>query len=213
MIQKIKYRLAKINDAKDLAKLHIKCAKSQKGGFFHKLGFIFLKNYYKIEINNPSSLILIAENENNQFLGFHSGTLKAEEHFKSLKRNRILLFLCILPKIFIDIKLLKEIYNRYISISHENSKINFGIKEGPRGEYWGWDPSVPNPKEALILHKKWHLIFKNLGADYVRSEVDLINERVYKSIKIMGGNILEEITLKDGRNRAIVEYDLSKYEK
>ena len=212
MSQKIIYRLAKINDAKNLANLHIKCAKSQKGGFFHKLGFIFLKNYYRIEINNPSSLILIAENESNQFLGFHSGTLKAEEHFKSLKKNKILLFLCILPKIFVDINLLKQIYIRYSSISGKNSKINFGVKEGPRGEYWGWDPSMPNPKEALILHKKWHLILKNLGSDYVRSEVDLINERVYKSIKIMGGNILEEITLSDGRKRAIVEYDLNKYE-
>jgi hypothetical protein len=98
-----------------------------------------------------------------------------------------------------------------IETSLNEKKLNFGIKSGVRGEYWCWSPTNPNAVESINLHRNWHYIIKQLGATSVKSEVDIINDRIYKSIKIMGGIFLEEITLHDGRKRAIVEYDLSKY--
>lgn len=89
----ITYRLAKLSDAKSLAKVHKVCAETQKGGFFHNLGLFFLTEYYKIELSNKYSFVLIAENEIGICQGFHSGTLEAEEHFKALKNKRIRLAL------------------------------------------------------------------------------------------------------------------------
>ena len=205
----IKYRLAKTTDAFSLARVHKKCAEFQQDGFFHQLGILFIWRYYKIVLSNKYSFVLLAEDQNG-LLGFHSGTLKAEEHLYRLKNNRISLFLSVIPELLINPKLFFEVYKRYRYVSNKNTDIKFGVNEGPRGEYWGWLPKSPNPIESLNLHKKWHLIFKQLGVNFVKSEVDITNDRVYKSIKIMGAEILSEIILPDGRKRAIVQYDLSK---
>lgn len=206
----IKYRLAKKSDAFSLARLHRKCAEIQKDGFFYKLGVLFIYRYYKITISNKNSIILLAEN-NDRVLGFHSGTLKAEEHLVSLKNNRISLFLSVIPELFINPKLFFEVYKRYLYVSNDNKAIKFGVTSGPRGEYWGWDPENSNSLSSLKLHKSWHLIVKSLGFDFVKSEVDITNKRVLKSIKLMGGEIISEVTLPDGRKRAVVQYDLKNW--
>jgi hypothetical protein len=205
----MKYRIAKESDAKSLALIHIECSKHQQGGFMHRLGFNFLKKYYEITSNNKHSIIILAEDENGEVLGFHSGTLDAVEHYSSLRINRFRFIYPILISLITNPKLVSEIYTRY-KYTGNDSKLKFGIKSGVRGEYWGWSPSRSNVVESIKLHRKWHLIIKQLGATSVRSEVDIVNERIYKSIKLMGGIILEEINLHDGRNRALVEYDLTK---
>ena len=204
----MKYRIAKESDSKSLALLHMECGIQQQGGFMHKLGISFLKKYYEIIISNKNSIIILAE-DNDEVLGFHSGTLDAIEHYSNLRNNKLKFIIPILTSLIIKPKLLFEIYKRYIYTGND-SKVKFGVKTGVRGEYWGWSPSKPNPVESINLHRKWHLIIKNLGATYVRSEVDIVNDRIYKSIKLMGGLIIQEITLLDGRRRAIVEYDLTK---
>ena len=205
----MKYRIAKESDAKSLALIHIECSQ-QQGGFMHRLGLNFLTKYYEITSSNKNSIIILAEDEKGEVLGFHSGTLDAVEHYSSLRKNRYKFIGPILISLIINPKLISEIYTRY-KYTGNDSKLKFGIKSGVRGEYWGWSPSRPNAVESINLHRNWHYIIKQLGATNVRSEVDIINNRIYKSIKIMGGIFLEEITLHDGRKRAIVEYDLSKY--
>jgi hypothetical protein len=204
----MKFRFAKKCDSRALACLHIECSIYQKGSFMHRLGMPFLIKYYEITISNKNSIIILAE-DNDEVLGFHSGTLDAIEHYSNLRNNKLKFIIPILTSLIIKPKLLFEIYKRYIYTGND-SKVKFGVKTGVRGEYWGWSPSKPNPVESINLHRKWHLIIKNLGAKYVRSEVDIVNDRIYKSIKLMGGLIIQEITLLDGRKRAIVEYDLSK---
>lgn len=206
----MKYRLAKFCDAKSLANLHIECSKYQQGGFMHTLGTRFLSKYYEITIKNKYSVIIVVEDEKGVIVGFHSGTLEAEEHYNSLKENKFKFILPVFLTIIRKPTLIFEIYTRYKSISVDKN-LNFGVKSGIRGEYWGWSPSKPNSVESVNLHRVWHLTLKQLGASYVRSEVDIVNDRIYRSIKVMGGFILQEITLHDGRKRAIVEYDLSKY--
>jgi hypothetical protein len=204
------YRIAKKCDAEALALLHIECGLHQQGGFMHKLGVPFLKKYYEITSSNKHNIIVVAENEYGNILGFHSGTLDANEHYLSLRKNKFKFVIPIIFSLIYKPKLALEIYTRY-KYTNKESNLEFGIKSGIRGEYWGWSPSKPNSIESIKLHRMWHSIIKNLGAAYVRSEVDIVNDRIYKSIKIMGGIFLREITLHDGRRRAIVEYDLSKY--
>jgi hypothetical protein len=206
----MKYRLAKKCDSKSLAILHVQCSQDQEGGFMHKLGVNFLTKYYNITTNNKNSVIVVAEDDDGLLLGFHSGTLDANEHYFSLRKNRYKFILPIIFSIISKPKLIAEIYIRY-NYTKIDSNIKFGVKSGIRGEYWGWSPSKPNPIESINLHRKWHLILRQFGANHVRSEVDIINDRIYKSIRIMGGIILQEITLHDGRKRAIVEYDLTKF--
>jgi hypothetical protein len=171
----------------------------------HRLGLPFLTAYYKVFIGEKHSLIIVAE-ENGRILGFHSGTLLAEEHQEALAASKLRLGLSVIPSLLTDFSLFREVLMRFKSLRTKED--DFRVKSGPRGEYWAWLPSSRDGAGALKLHKIWHCVLKDLGATYVRSEVDLSNERVVKSIKIMGGIFLNEIALKDGRRRAIVEYKL-----
>lgn len=199
------FRIAKKTDCKALASIHQECARNQVDGFMHRLGLPFLTAYYKVFIGEKHSLIIVAE-ENGKILGFHSGTLFAEEHHSALVSSKIRLGLAIIPSLLTDFGLLHEVFLRFKSLSTEEE--DFRIKNGPRGEYWAWLPSNRDGTNALKLHKIWHCVLKDLGATFVRSEVDLSNDRVVRSIKLLGGKFISEITLADGRNRAIVEYEL-----
>jgi hypothetical protein len=105
-----------------------------------------------------------------------------------------------------DPRLISEVLLRYKSLN--NSEDDFRVKSGPRGEYWAWLPDSSDSVNSLKLHKAWHVIMKELGATHIRSEVDLSNKRVVRSIELMGGIFISKVVLKDGRRRAIVEYKL-----
>lgn len=202
------YRIAKLSDAKSLAKVHLICAKYQKGGFFHKLGIIFLINYYKIILSNKHSIVLLAEDQNQKCLGFHSGTLKMEEHLIQLKKKRFTLGLAVIPQLFINPRLIYEVIKRYLSISNLNSKHEFGVKFGARGEYWCWLPNDSNSIEAINLFNKWFNILKELDITNVFIEVDTINKRIFSFHKKNGAEIIRDIDLLDGRKRLIMVYKL-----
>ena len=177
----IRYRIAKISDAKSLTKVHLICAKHQKGGFFHNLGFYFTVKYYEILLSNKNSIILIAEDQNQNCLGFHSGTLKMEEQLIQLKKNKLILAISLIPRLIKNPKLFFDVIKRYLSISTtDNKKNDFGVKEGARGEYWCWLPNNSDPLEALSLIDKWFNIVKELGVNCVCIEADTINERILK---------------------------------
>ena len=199
------FRIAKKSDCTILAKIHFECAKNQIDGFMHRLGIPFLIQYYKIFVEEKHSLIILAE-DNGRVLGFHSGTLLAEEHQAAVAGNKLKLGVASIISVIMDPKLLEEILERYKSL--KSSEDDFRVKNGPRGEYWAWLPKYKDAVNSLKLHKIWHSILKDLGATFVRSEVDLSNKRVVQSIKLMGGIFINEITLADGRRRAIVEYKL-----
>lgn len=206
----IKYRLAKSSDAKLLTKVHLICAKHQKGGFFHNLGFYFTLNYYKILLSNKNTIILIAEDQQQNLLGFHSGTLKMEEQIKDLKRNKFILGMATLPKLLVNPRLIHEIIIRYFSISDSISENDFGVTSGARGEYWCWLPSNSNSIEALSLWNKWFNVLKELGVTNLFFEVDTINSRIVSFHKKNGAKITREINLLDGRKRLIMVYIISK---
>ncbi|TAL59636.1 MAG: hypothetical protein EPN88_17055 [Bacteroidetes bacterium] len=199
------FRIAKQSDCKILAKIHLECAKNQVDGFMHRLGLPFLVQYYRIFVEEKHSLIVLAE-ENGKVLGFHSGTLLAEEHQNAIAGNKLKLGLAVVLSLLKDYKLFGEVIKRYKSLKSTDD--DFRVKNGPRGEYWAWLPGYKDASNSLKLHKIWHSILKEMGATFVRSEVDLSNTRVVKSIELMGGVFLSDVTLDDGRKRAIVEYKL-----
>jgi len=205
----IKYRIAKVSDAKSLAQVHLICAKHQKGGFFHKLGISFLIYYYKVILSNKNSVVLLAEDQNQNCLGFHSGTLKMEEHLRQLKKNRWTLGLTLIPQLLINPKLIYDIIKRYFSISNSNSENEFGVKSGARGEYWCWLPNNSNSIDAINVFNKWFNIVKELGVKNVFIEVDTVNIRIFKFHKKNGAEIIREIDLLDGRKRLIMVYNLN----
>ncbi|MHC1704337.1 MAG: hypothetical protein AB9846_10555 [Tenuifilaceae bacterium] len=201
----VEFRIARDKDSRAIAKLHYICAQKQIDGFMHKLGVSFLNQYYKVFIKEKNSLIIIAE-DNGEILGFHSGTMSAEEHHNSLKKYKFILGFSMFFALISNLKLLGEIIKRYRSLDSKEN--DFRVKTGPRGEYWAWSPGNKDSSSSLKLHKTWHDILRDLGANYVRSEVDLTNTRIVRSIKHLGGIFLQEIELPDGRKRAIVEYKL-----
>jgi len=199
------FRIAKKSDCRDLAKVHYDCSRSQVDGFMYRLGLPFLIEYYRIFTCEKNSLIVLAE-ENDIVMGFHSGTMLAEEHQEALSVNKIKLGISVILSLLKDVRMMPEIIKRYRSLS--NLEDDFRVKSGPRGEYWAWRPDKKNAADALKLHKIWHNMLRDLGATYVRSEVDLSNKRVVKSILLMGGIFINELVLEDGRKRAIVELKL-----
>lgn len=200
----MKLRIAKSSDYKTLAEIHLECGKMQVGGFMHKLGLSFLKTYYKILLNEKNSIVVIAENEKGYGLGFHSGTMKAEEHFESLRKNKIKLGLSLIPSMIKDPRIIKSILlrNKFINNSKEES---YGVTLGPRAEYWAWRPGSTNPAASMILRQTWTKTIFALGVKSFKLEVDLANTDVEKYCKAFSCSVIHEVNLPDGRKRAILE--------
>ena len=80
---KYKLRLAKPSDAKEIANLHYSIREQGAPGIFAMMGKPFLKKYYKIVLNDPNEVVICAENEKGQIVGFNSSTLDAKVLFRS----------------------------------------------------------------------------------------------------------------------------------
>lgn len=204
-------RLAKQRDIKQLVDVHWTCSTEQPGGFMFKLGRPFLRQYYKIYLREKHSLILVAEEEHGKLLGFHSGTLRAEEHIAALRSAWLPLLITALPAVVRKPSLVQEIYSRYRSTARETDSDEYILKSGPRGEYWAWLSAHRDAGQAIHLHETWHAIMHQMGAKSVRSEVDRDNVRILKYARMMGAQVIKEILTPDGRRRLIMEYELENY--
>ena len=198
-------RFAKSCDINSLAKLHMECGKRQPDGFMFKLGLPFLKRYYKLLINEKNSIIIIAEDENENLLGFTSGTMKAESHLNNLKRDRFRIGLCILPAIIKSPKILMNILDREKFVFLKDGSIQFAVTRGPRIEYWAW---LNNEKSnmSIPLLKTWLRVAFDLGAGSIKAEVDINSKNLLTIHKFLGAKVIEHLKLKDGRERVIIEY-------
>jgi len=198
-------RFAKPSDYKSLAKLHLACSVNQPNGFMFKLGLPFLKTYYKLLINEKYSVIIIADDENANLLGFASGTMDAAAHLKNLKKNRFRIGFSIIPSIIKSPMILNKIIDHERFVLSKEGYVQFGVMTGPRAEYWAWDPK-DRSNMAIPLLKSLFLTMFNLGASSVRAEVDINNENLLTIYKFLGAKVIEHLKLNDGRKRAIIEY-------
>lgn len=203
-------RLAKQTDIKVLADIHLECGKVQTNGFMHTLGVLFLRTYYYLLLKEKHSVLLIAENEKGYGLGFHSGTTKAEEHLLNLKKNKLILAISLIPTILFKPLIIKEIKLRNKYVSSTTNKNSYGVKNGPRAEYWAWRPSNVNSSGAIVLRTAWSNVMYDLGCKSFKLEVDLSNTDIRKYSKAFSCTVLEEKTLPDGRKRVIMEQKIIK---
>ena len=206
----MKFRIANSYDYKTLAQLHFICGQQQVDGFMHKLGVVFLEQYYKVTLREKHIVILIAEDKEGNAKGFISGTLDASEHSENLNRHRLSLAISTIPAIIKCPKLIKELMHRKSALSNNSSDKKFVVVHGARGEYWAWLPEDKSTMISGVLRQAWLNILAELGCRKVRYELDLGNSSFEKFEKFFGCTLIEEITLPDGRKRVIVEQKLNR---
>lgn len=204
-------RLAKPCDINQLAYVHWVCSAKQAGGFMYKMGKSFLAQYYRISMKEKHSLILVAEDEQGKLVGFHSGTLRAEEHMAMLRRSRLSLFIASVPALLRNPRLIRDAFDRQRSGSADAADSGYVVTSGPRGEYWAWLPGQRNPGGAIELHQTWHAFMRLLGAKTVRSEIDISNSRILKFAHLLGARVVKEFVTPAGNKRMILEYKLDEY--
>jgi len=197
-------RLANMRDAAALAKVHIKCTSQMSRSFMDKLGINFLTFYYKILLGEKKSVVVCAENEYGQIVGFHSGSLDTQEHFTMLEKNKVMLLVSALPAILRDPRLLSGMYKRRASRSAQHDV--FVSMEGPRAEFWAWINNEGPPGGAVAVLKKWISIMRLLGAKGIRFEVDEDNTHALDLHRAIGAVLVREYVTPDGQVRFLMEY-------
>jgi len=175
----------------------------------YQLGETFFRQYYRTFLRERWALIVCAVNEQDEIIGFNSGTLKAEEHISAMKKGAFWLGLAALPAVFRKPRLFFGGLIRFKSLFKSGPECDFGIREGPRGDYWAWDPANNNPGGALEVHEKFRQVMRTLGAICLRSEVDAANSIALRSQLLLGGRITHRIRTPDGRERCILEFSLT----
>jgi hypothetical protein len=201
----VQLRLANLADAPELAHLHLESGAQQPGGFMFRLGKPFLAEYYRSILLTEGTVILCAE-RNGRLLGFVSGTLRGEQRVPGLRKRRVRLAMAALPSLLKCPSLLMQAYARQKSGSADSGP-GFIVQSGPHEEYWAW--SDAGMAGALQLHLKWLAIMKTLGAEKVSGEFDRINQPIERIHRLLGARFLKEITTPDGRQRVLMEYDLT----
>ena len=201
----IKFRLAKLRDYKSLSKLHREAGKFQEQGFMFKLGIFFLRNYYKTLLKGKNSVVVLAEDNNNQVYGFVSGTTAADEHLANLNRQKLKFAFLLIGDLLFNPLLIKEVIKRYNFISKKKGSDKFGVTKGARIEYWLWDVKSKSLLSVFLL-KSWLNIVKELGGNEIDCEVDSNNLKSQRGHEQLGAKVYKKEILSDGRKRLFYRY-------
>lgn len=203
------FRLAKIGDVIRIAEIQRKIKDVNSLGIFCHLSKGFLKRYYRILIEDPTTIFLCAENEKGEVCGFSFNVLDAGKQNENMKRMKFKLAGSAIVSVIKKPKLLLELYRRYKSIN--NNDESYLHNEGAHGGYWGWDPDYADSVSSLELHERGLYIAKILGVSVLHFEVDKANKHVFKFHKVNGARIEKEFILPDGRERVFMNYDLNNH--
>jgi len=203
----MKYRLAKIVDSKFIVELHYVIRETYSVGIFAQLGKPFLRKYYKIILNDPNSVIVCAEDNNGVIQGFCSATLDVEAQMANIKRHKVGLGLAAVTSIIRKPSLIKHLIDRYDVIKN-NSTTKIIVTKGARSEYWVWNALKPDSLASVEMYFAQLNILKSLGVKDIFGEVDLVNKKILKFQRANGAEIIDQITLQDGRERVLLKTDL-----
>lgn len=209
-MSEIRFRLAKPSDAKQIAYVHYHIRDKYDQGFFAQVNFAFLKQYYKVMLNDPNEVFVCAENEEGMILGFNSGSLDAAKQFDSMRKNKWRFVLPLLASAITHPQIIRSAIDRF-KFTKGESNTKYITPLGVRGEYWGWLPNMKDSDASVEMHERWIAAMKALGVKEIYFEVDVINKKIYKFHKINGARILNTYTLPDGRERSEMVYDLASY--
>ena len=206
----IRFRLAKPNDAKQIAYVHYHIREKYDQGFFSQVHYTFLKQYYRVMLKDPNEVFVCAENEEGKILGFNSGSLDASKQFDLMRKNKWRFIWPLFVSAISNPKIIKSAIDRFRFTKGE-SDIHYITSQGVRGEYWGWLPNMKDSDASVEMHERWIAVMKSLGVKEIFFEVDVVNKKIYKFHKINGAKILNTYKLPDGRERSEMVYDLSIY--
>ena len=202
----MKFRIAKASDANRIAEIQRKIKEVNDLGIFCHMGKSFLSQYYKILIEDPTTVFVCAINDDDIICGYCFNVLDASVQNENMRSHKFQLAFSALSSILVNPSLIKELYKRYKSL--KNNDDVYLHNEGAHGGYWGWDPGCPDSLSSFELHERTLLITKLLGVEELRFEVDKENKHVFKFHKLNGAIIEKEFILPDGRERVFMSYDL-----
>lgn len=117
------YRAAKISDNTSLAKIHMEAFKNF---FLTSLGYNFLCNYYYSCLAEESSILICAVDENENVVGFATGTMNSSGYHRALLLNNKFRFIISAIKIFISNPIaIKRLYNNFSKTNHSFDDGNY----------------------------------------------------------------------------------------
>lgn len=207
-MEEIRYRLAKPSDAKEIANVHWHVRDRYTQGIFLQLGENFLREYYKIILDDPWEVVVCAVDENGKIVGFASTSMDATKRYDNIKAHKISLGIAALGALIRRPSLIKSLWLRYKSLSGNDNTHKFVNTSGVRGGYWCWLKTDDSLK-SFELSKVKNKILKDMGIDELYLEVDKFNKAVYKfHLKVNKAEPIEEITLPDGRVRVLMKKKL-----
>lgn len=206
----IKFRLAKPSDAKQIAYVHFHIRDKYDQGFFAQVNYAFLKQYYKVVLNDPCEVVICAEDENQKIVGFSSGSLDSERQFRIMRKKKFCFVFPLLTSALINPELIKNALDRFKSTKGESVN-EYVTSKGARIEYWGWLPGRDDSDQSVVMQDILFYMMKMLGAEKLFFEVDKVNKRIFKFHKINGAEEVKSYLMPDGRERVELLYDMNNY--
>ncbi len=206
----IRFRIAKPCDAKQITDAHWTVRDRYTDGIFLSLGKGFLRAYYEIVLDDPNEIVVVAENDNNEIVGFSSGSLDAVSQVKSIRSHKIKLGFSAMLGILRHPSFLKGVWQRYKSLDNKSDH-QFLHMEGARSEYLCWKKGAEGSINMMILDKIKFKMMYELGVREVFFEIDRHNERLFNTqARDKTITLLSEYQLPDGRIRGLFKKVLTK---
>lgn len=206
----VRFRLAKPSDAKQIAYVHYHIRDKYDQGFFAQVNYSFLKQYYKVILNDPYEVVICAEDETRRIVGFSSGSLDSNRQFAMMRRKKFSFVLPLITSAIINPRLIKSAIDRFKS-TKGNSANEYVTTQGARVEYWGWLPGREDSDRSVVMQDILFYTMRMFGVEKLFFEVDKVNKRVFKFHLINGAETLKSFVMPDGRERVELVYDLNNY--
>lgn len=200
------YRLGKKSDLNAIVNLHFKVRDTYSVGYFSKMGKAFIRQYYRIVLEDPYAVFIVAEEEG-KLCGFCSASTDVNKQFSRMQKYKWLMGLCAIPSFIYNPTLIKETWKRYKATKGEYDE-KYLPKTGARVEYWTWNAENKNAAASVSLFNIYLRVLYDLGVKKIHLDVDKVNEKVLKFHLMNKAVITEDIELSDGRSRSLMEYDL-----
>lgn len=198
-MSEIRFRLAKPNDANQIANVHYHVRDKYGEGFFAHVNKGFLKQYYKVILDDPYQIVVCAELDG-QILGFSSGSMDVTKEFQHLRKNKWTFVWPLVTSAICRPSIIKEALDRFKS-TDTNSDKKFVNVDGARNEYWAWLPGREDSYMSIYTQELMLFIMKTFGIKEVYGEMDTVNKKVVKMQTRNGNKVLETFKMPDGRER------------
>lgn len=203
------YRIAKPSDYKKIADLHYKVRNTYSVGYFSQMGRAFLREYYRIILNDPYEIVVCAETDDGAIVGLNSATIDVKKQFERMRRYKWRLAIFAIPSFIKKPSLIRKTWERFKATKGDDSE-KYIPNDGARNEYWTWDAKVKDPLSSVQFSSIMPKIQYALGVKEVIGEVDEVNDKVLKFNLKTGHELVRRVKLPDGRTRLILRLDLEK---